>query len=244
MDQIFTEGLGERFSEALVGAARLHAAQVRKGTRIPYVAHVLGVTAIALEHGATEDEAIAAVLHDVIENVPKELGAAWARSWIRYRFGQPVLDIVEGCRGRSLEGSPLDHDITQHRLARGRHDPFGSARRRFIEVDEYLNGATGPRHRAQERPVRRDPTLTVWRRDPRGNPSRMARTAAASKPISPSVTTTTCRGTSPTERADRFLDRRNQFSTAACLQPFDPRGRFAPLGGGAENGLLLVTDLA
>jgi GTP pyrophosphokinase len=101
-----TEGLGERFSEALVGATRLHAAQMRKGTRIPYVAHLLGVTAIALEHGATEDEAIAAVLHDVIEDVPKELGAAWARSWIRYRFGQPVLDIVEGCTDADVTPKP------------------------------------------------------------------------------------------------------------------------------------------
>ncbi len=50
----------DRFSDALVLAAKLHGAQVRKGTSIPYISHLLAVTATALEHGATEDEAIAA----------------------------------------------------------------------------------------------------------------------------------------------------------------------------------------
>src|SRR5436190_11178612 len=91
------EAIGERFSEALVGATRLHASQWRKGTQIPYVSHLLSVAAIALEHGATEDEAIAALLHDAIENAPQELGADWVRKWLRLRFGSTVLDIVEAC---------------------------------------------------------------------------------------------------------------------------------------------------
>lgn len=60
--------LSPRFEEALHYAARLHRAQVRKGTTIPYVSHLLGVAAIALEHGASEDEAIAALLHDAVED--------------------------------------------------------------------------------------------------------------------------------------------------------------------------------
>ena len=61
--------LTARFTEALSTAAALHAEQIRKGTTIPYVAHLLGVTSIALHHGADEDEAIAALLHDAIEDV-------------------------------------------------------------------------------------------------------------------------------------------------------------------------------
>ncbi|TMC82880.1 MAG: bifunctional (p)ppGpp synthetase/guanosine-3',5'-bis(diphosphate) 3'-pyrophosphohydrolase, partial [Chloroflexi bacterium] len=60
--------LSSRFEEALVFATRLHAGQRRKGTAIPYVAHLLGVTSIVLEQGGNEDEAIAALLHDAIED--------------------------------------------------------------------------------------------------------------------------------------------------------------------------------
>jgi GTP pyrophosphokinase len=82
-----------RFAEALAYAALLHAQQKRKGTEVPYAAHLLGVTAIALEHGANEDEAIAAVLHDAIED---QGGAATAVE-IERRFGAAVRAIVEGC---------------------------------------------------------------------------------------------------------------------------------------------------
>lgn len=58
--------LSERFIEALVFASQLHANQTRKGSGVPYIAHLMGVASIALEHGANEDEAIAALLHDAI----------------------------------------------------------------------------------------------------------------------------------------------------------------------------------
>jgi len=92
-----TVPLTSRFSEALVGAADLHARQARKGTEIPYVAHLLGVASIAMHHGADEEQAIAALLHDAIEDAPDGLGAAWVRRWIGFRFGTRVLGIVEGC---------------------------------------------------------------------------------------------------------------------------------------------------
>jgi (p)ppGpp synthase/HD superfamily hydrolase len=95
-----------RFSEALRGAADLHATQVRKGTTIPYVAHLLGVASIALHHGADEHEAIAALLHDAIEDAPKALGADWVRTWLRFRFGERVLDIVEGCTDADVQPKP------------------------------------------------------------------------------------------------------------------------------------------
>ena len=87
--------LSRRFERALAFAARLHARQRRKGTTIPYVAHLLGVASIALEHGANEDEAIAALLHDAVE----DQGGAPTLERIRRRFGNRVADIVDGCTG-------------------------------------------------------------------------------------------------------------------------------------------------
>lgn len=84
---------GERFLVALRVAAQLHAAQTRKGTSIPYVSHLLGTCAIALEHGADEDEAIAALLHDSIEDVEPTDQVRATVAW----FGPRVLAIVEGC---------------------------------------------------------------------------------------------------------------------------------------------------
>jgi len=85
--------LSPRFEEALLYAARLHASQLRKGGSIPYVAHLLGVASIALQYGANEDEAIAALLHDAIE----DQGGAATREEIRRRFGDKVVEIVDGC---------------------------------------------------------------------------------------------------------------------------------------------------
>jgi len=85
--------LSARFEEALLYAARLHAAQQRKVTGAPYVGHLLRVTGIVLEHGADEDEAIAALLHDAVE----DQGGAATREAIRSRFGPRVAEIVDGC---------------------------------------------------------------------------------------------------------------------------------------------------
>jgi (p)ppGpp synthase/HD superfamily hydrolase len=82
-----------RFLDALVVAAAIHAAQPRKGSEIPYAAHLLGVCSIALDYGASEDEAIAALLHDAIEDVvPTDAARAAVAA-----FGPEVLGIVEGC---------------------------------------------------------------------------------------------------------------------------------------------------
>jgi GTP pyrophosphokinase len=85
--------LSERFTQALVYTSQLHAHQVRKGSGVPYIAHLLGVASIALEYGANEDEAIAALLHDAIE----DQGGAATREEIRRRFGDNVTAIVDGC---------------------------------------------------------------------------------------------------------------------------------------------------
>ena len=94
--------LSTRFEEALVFAARLHREQIRKGTVIPYIAHLLGVTSIVLEHGGNEDEAIAALLHDAIE----DQGGASTREEIRRRFGEAVVAIVNGCTDAEVIPKP------------------------------------------------------------------------------------------------------------------------------------------
>lgn len=92
----------DRLSVALRTAAELHAGQCRKGTNIPYLAHLLGTCAIALEHGAGEDEAIAALLHDAIEDVrPTETTRARVAT-----FGERVLAIVEACTDADAHPKP------------------------------------------------------------------------------------------------------------------------------------------
>ncbi len=83
----------------MVYAHHVHQNQRRKGTGIPYIAHILGVTALAIEYGATEDEAIGALLHDAAEDGGGEATLAE----IRARFGDTVADIVLGCSDSLVE---------------------------------------------------------------------------------------------------------------------------------------------
>jgi len=92
----------ERLVKALEAAAVMHAAQRRKGTEIPYLAHLIGTCAIALEYGADEDEAIAALLHDAIEDVEP---AAEARAAVA-GFGDRALRIVEACTDTDAHPKP------------------------------------------------------------------------------------------------------------------------------------------
>src|SRR5258705_554783 len=93
--------LGPRFRDALVFAAELHAAQARKGTGVPYVSHLLGVASIVIENAGDEDQAIAALLHDAIEDIGAEV-----RPEIRARYGERVSGIVEGCTDSDLRPKP------------------------------------------------------------------------------------------------------------------------------------------
>ena len=91
-----------RFEDALVYATQLHASQVRKGTDIPYVSHLLGVASLVIEAGGTEDEAIAALLHDG----PEDQGGLGTLKEIRDRFGVPVGKIVAACSDTFEEKKP------------------------------------------------------------------------------------------------------------------------------------------
>ncbi len=84
---------GERFENALLYASRLHNDQTRKGTDTPYVTHLLAVAAIVGENGGTEDEVVAALLHDA----PEDQDGKERLEEIRACFGDGVAEIVDGC---------------------------------------------------------------------------------------------------------------------------------------------------
>jgi (p)ppGpp synthase/HD superfamily hydrolase len=97
MEVTFDFMLTHRYDDALVLAHSWHRTQGRKGTGTPYVAHLLSVSALVLEHGGTEDEAVAGLLHDALEDAKDQQEADARRDKIRHRFGQGVLDVVEAC---------------------------------------------------------------------------------------------------------------------------------------------------
>lgn len=97
-----TAKLGRRFERALVFAAQQHNGQRRKGSNVPYVGHLLGVASLVLEAGGDEDLAIAALLHDVVE----DCGGLPMLKEVRRRFGKRVAHIVDGCTDAYEEPKP------------------------------------------------------------------------------------------------------------------------------------------
>lgn len=85
--------LTHRFDDALAFAAALHREQTRKGSGVPYLSHLLAVAALVLEYGGDEDQAIAALLHDAVE----DQGGLDTANLIRSRFGDRVAGIVLAC---------------------------------------------------------------------------------------------------------------------------------------------------
>jgi GTP pyrophosphokinase len=126
--------LSARFEEALTYAARLHAAQKKKGSDIPYVAHLLGVAAITLHYGANEDEAIAALLHDAVE----DQGGAATREEVRRRFGESVAAIVDGCTDTDLTPKPAWRKRKEDYLA---HVGGASPSVRLVSASDKLDNA-------------------------------------------------------------------------------------------------------
>ena len=107
--------LTNRFVEALGYAAELHLNQRRKGKGQPYMGHLLGVAAIVIQHGGGEDEVIAALLHDAVE----DQGGLARLDEIREKFGDRVARIVDGC--------------TDSYEARGEKREWGERKRAHIE---------------------------------------------------------------------------------------------------------------
>ena len=92
--------LGSCFRDALSVALVLHGGQAKKGTTVPYLAHLLAVTALVLEHGGDEEQAVAALLHDAIEDAGADVRPLVAR------FGPRVAAIVEGCTDTDIQPKP------------------------------------------------------------------------------------------------------------------------------------------
>ena len=85
--------LTHHYTQALVYCAEIHAGQRRKGNSTPYLAHLLSVSALVLEDGGDETEAIAALLHDALEDQPGRTSP----EEIRRRFGEGVAQLVFAC---------------------------------------------------------------------------------------------------------------------------------------------------
>jgi (p)ppGpp synthase/HD superfamily hydrolase len=113
--------LTSRFDQALLYASELHRRQMRKGTDVPYLAHLLGVASIALEACADEDEAIAALLHDAAE----DQGGRKTLEEIRARFGERVAHLVEVCTDTFEEPRPAWMERKRGYLARLADEPAG-----------------------------------------------------------------------------------------------------------------------
>ena len=94
--------IGPRLQRAFSYAAKMHAGQARKATTVPYLSHLMAVASLVLEAGGDEDMAIAALLHDVVE----DCGGIARLKEIRKQFGARVARIVEGCTDSFTEPKP------------------------------------------------------------------------------------------------------------------------------------------
>lgn len=126
--------LSPRFDTALVYASYLHRDQPRKGGSIPYVSHLLAVTAIVLEHGGTEDEAITALLHDAVE----DRGGQATRDIILEEFGEAVVTIVDGCTDADTIPKPPWRERKEAYVA---HVSDASASVRLVSAADKLHNA-------------------------------------------------------------------------------------------------------
>lgn len=120
----------DRLAAALAMAHAAHATQKRKGTDIPYISHPLAVAALVLEYGGSEDQAIGALLHDVIEDAGEE----WADR-IGAAFGPEVLAMVRDCTDGSFE---------RKASARTREAKFTNWRSRKVAYLQHLRAM--PKH--------------------------------------------------------------------------------------------------
>lgn len=94
--------LTTRFDKALVFAHELHRFQYRKANRIPYISHLLSVAALVIEDDGDEDQAIAALLHDAVE----DQGGLPTLERIRAEFGERVAEIVAACTDTHEDPKP------------------------------------------------------------------------------------------------------------------------------------------
>jgi (p)ppGpp synthase/HD superfamily hydrolase len=126
--------LTRRFEQALIFATRKHASQIRKGTGTPYISHLLSVAALVLEAGGDEDLAIAALLHDVVE----DCGGAPILNEVRRCFGKPVAGVVEACSDTDITPKPPWRERKEQYI---RHLRNADAGTRLVSVADKLHNA-------------------------------------------------------------------------------------------------------
>jgi (p)ppGpp synthase/HD superfamily hydrolase len=124
--------LGPRLEEAFRYAAGKHAGQTRKQTAVPYLSHLMAVASLVLEAGGDEDMAIAALLHDVVE----DCGGMPRLHEVREQFGQRVATIVEGCTDSFGEPKPEWVERKKDYLREVKH---ADARTRLVSASDKLH---------------------------------------------------------------------------------------------------------
>jgi GTP pyrophosphokinase len=117
---------------AFLFAAEKHKGQTRKASTIPYIAHLMGVASLVLEAGGDEDLAIAALLHDVVE----DCGGAPMLKEVRRRFGQRVAKVVDGCTDADTYPKPPWRERKEQYL---RHLKTADADTRLVSAADKLN---------------------------------------------------------------------------------------------------------
>jgi (p)ppGpp synthase/HD superfamily hydrolase len=124
--------LGPRFLRAIQFAAEKHSDQTRKASTIPYIAHLMGVASLVLDAGGDEDLAIAALLHDVVE----DCGGAPMLKEVRRRFGSRVAKVVDGCTDADTYPKPPWRDRKEKYI---RHLKNADADTRLVSAADKLN---------------------------------------------------------------------------------------------------------
>ena len=132
--------LTDKFEDALLLAARWHATQTRKGSGVPYLSHLLGVASLALEFGATETEAIAALLHDALEDGPHNTGRSPAdlRTEIVSRFSEDVAVLVDAATDATPEPGGLKPAWAERKSVYLAHLPSAPASALLISASDKL----------------------------------------------------------------------------------------------------------
>ncbi|HKB98403.1 MAG TPA: HD domain-containing protein [Terriglobales bacterium] len=143
--------LGPGLQRAFRYAAEKHAGQTRKQTAVPYLSHLMAVASLVLEAGGDEDMAIAALLHDVVE----DCGGMPRLREVRKQFGRRVAKIVEGCTDAFVEPKPEWTERKKNYLREVKH---ADAETRLVSAADKLHNV-----RAILADYRRDGE-SIWKR--------------------------------------------------------------------------------
>ena len=125
-----------KLASALDLAIQAHQGQVRKSTTIPYISHPMAVASIALEFGATEDQAIAALLHDAIED-----GGIQYANIIKAQFGHHVHNLVQGCTDGTPDASGKKAPWLERKTAYLHHLEAASDEVLLVSCSDKLHNA-------------------------------------------------------------------------------------------------------